>query len=254
MRIATWNVNSLRVRLPHLLPWLEAVQPDIVALQETKVVDEEFPTLDLEQAGYHSVYSGQKSYNGVAILARAPAKEVAVELPEDQSEQRRFIAASYGDLRVVNVYIPNGASVDSDKYIYKLDWLVKLADYLTDQLRTYPRLLLVGDFNIAPENRDVHDPEAWFGKVLCTDSERSLFQRLLDLGLTDGYRLFETAGGNWSWWDYRMNAWKRDIGLRIDHILISNALKDKAQRCWIDNEPRGWERPSDHAPVIIDLK
>jgi exodeoxyribonuclease-3 len=253
MKIATWNVNSLRVRLPQALDWLAREQPDILALQETKTVDEDFPAEPLSQAGYHCVFSGQKTYNGVALLGRAPATDRLTDPPGLDDPQRRILAASFGDIRVVNLYVPNGAEVGSDKYAYKLDWLAKMRAYLADQLREHPRLVVLGDFNVAPEDRDVHDPEAWREKVLCSTPERQAFAGLLDLGLVDAFRLFEQPEASFSWWDYRAAGFRRNLGLRIDHILISAGMREVCTRCWIDKEPRKLERPSDHAPVVAEF-
>lgn len=255
MRCATWNVNSLRVRLPQLLDWLETAQPDLIGLQETKTQDEEFPLIDIEAAGYQAVYSGQKTYNGVAILSRMPHEpvDVVTDIPDLEDTQRRILAATYGDIRFVNLYVPNGAMVGSDKYAYKLDWLRQLQHYLAKQLATYQKLIVVGDFNIAPEDRDVHDPLAWEGSVLVSPSERLAFRDLQQLGLYDSFRLFHTEEGCFSWWDYRAAAFRRNMGLRIDHILVSQSLRDSCTACNIDTGPRGWERPSDHAPVYADF-
>ena len=255
MRCATWNVNSLRVRLPQLLEWLEAAQPDLLGLQETKTQDEDFPRIDIEAAGYQAIFSGQKTYNGVAILSRmadAPV-DVVTDLPGLEDTQRRVLAATYGDIRVINLYIPNGAMVGSDKYAYKLDWLEQLQHYLAQQLATYQKLIVVGDFNIAPEDRDVHDPLAWAGSVLVSPPERQAFRDLQQLGLYDSFRLFHAEEDSFSWWDYRAAAFRRNMGLRIDHILVSQALRDSCTGCNIDTGPRGWERPSDHAPVYADF-
>lgn len=254
MKIATWNVNSLSVRLPQVLDWLHGESPDYLALQETKVPDEKFPVAEIERAGYHVTYSGQRTYNGVAIISRQPAAKMAMEIPGFPDPQRRVLAATYGDLRVINLYVPNGESVESDKYRYKLDWLDKLALWLRDQLGRYPRLVVLGDFNIAPEPRDVHDPKRWEGSVLCSEPERAAFQRLLDLGLQDTFRLFEQPDKSFSWWDYRMQAFRRNHGLRIDHILASPALCGTCAASHIDKGPRNHERPSDHAPVISEFK
>ncbi|MDE2090245.1 MAG: exodeoxyribonuclease III [Gammaproteobacteria bacterium] len=253
MKIATWNVNSLRVRLPQVLDWLAAERPDILALQETKLVDEEFPMTDIQAAGYQAVYAGQKTYNGVALLSRGPAREVVKDLPDLDDHQRRVLAASYDSLRVINLYVPNGESVGSDKYAYKLRWLERLTDYVEHQLALYPRLVIMGDFNIAPEERDVHDPKAWQGRVLFSEPERAALRGLIDLGLCDAFRLFEQGAGHFSWWDYRMAAFRRNLGLRIDHILASTALCKFCTACRIDKAPRALERPSDHAPVVAEF-
>jgi len=252
-RIATWNVNSLRVRLPQVLDWCNSARPDILALQEIKMQDEQFPLDEIQAAGYQAVFAGQKTYNGVAILSREPATDIITDLPGLDDPQRRLLAATIGDVRVVNVYIPNGQAVDSEKYHYKLEWLARLHDFIEQQLRDYPQLVLLGDFNIAPEDRDVHDPEAWQGKILCSKPERDALQALLDLGLHDSYRLTEQDDDEFSWWDYRMNGFKRNRGLRIDLVLTSLKLSNDQTHCIIDKEPRGWERPSDHTPVVTTV-
>ncbi|KAB2935832.1 MAG: exodeoxyribonuclease III [Candidatus Contendobacter sp.] len=253
MKIAAWNVNSLNVRLPQVLDWLRERQPDILALQETKLTDADFPTLDIANAGYSAVFSGQKTYNGVAILSRLPAGEIVTDLPGLDDPQRRVLGATVGKVRVLNLYVPNGQAVGSDKYAYKLAWLEKLADWLPDELARYPRLVVLGDFNIAPEDQDMHDPAAWAGQVLCSDPERAAFRRLLDLGLKDAFRLFPQEEHTFSWWDYRAAAFRRNLGLRIDHILVNPALAAVCIACWIDKTPRRLERPSDHAPVIAEF-
>ena len=253
MKLATWNVNSLKVRLPQVLDWLAANPLDVLCLQETKQQDVDFPQDALMAAGYHSVFIGQKTYNGVAILSREPAADVQTGIPGYEDEQRRVIAATFGDIRVVDVYIPNGQSPDSDKYQYKLGWLAALHDWLKEELLRYPKLVLLGDYNIAPEDRDVHDPVAWLGNVLVSPPERDAFKALLALGLTDSYRLFEQAEKTFSWWDYRMMGFRRNMGMRIDHILISEPLVAQCKSCVIDKAPRKLERPSDHTPVVVEL-
>ncbi len=253
MKIATWNVNSLKVRLPQVLEWLSANPVEVLGLQETKQQDGEFPQAELQAAGYYSVFSGQRTYNGVAILSREPAHEVQYGLPNFPDEQKRVIAATVGGIRVVNVYVPNGQSVDSDKYRYKLEWLAALHDWLKQELERHPKLALLGDYNIAPEDRDVYDPVAWQGNVLVSEPEREQFRKLLGLGLRDGFRLFEQSGQSYSWWDYRMMAFRRNRGLRIDHILVSEPLAAQCRSCVIDKAPRKLERPSDHTPVVLEL-
>lgn len=253
MKLATWNVNSLKVRLPQVLDWLAANPIEVLCLQETKQQDADFPEDDLMAAGYHSIYSGQKTYNGVAILSREPGHDVQIGIPDFADEQKRVIAATFGDVRVICVYIPNGQSIDSDKYQYKLGWLAALHDWLRQELVRYPKLVLLGDYNIAPEDRDVHDPAAWVGNVLVSKPERDAFRSLVSLGLKDSYRLFEQAEKTFSWWDYRMMAFRRNMGLRIDHILVSEALVSLCKSCVIDKAPRKLERPSDHTPVIVEL-
>lgn len=253
MKIATWNVNSLRVRLPQVLQWLEGERPDLLALQETKLPDDRFPETDLLAAGYHAVFAGQTTYNGVAILSREPLTDIITDIPGLDDPQRRVLAATCSDVRLIDLYVPNGESVDSDKYRYKLDWLDKLTAWLKTELQRHDKLVVVGDFNIAPEDADVHDPEAWRGRVLCSEPERAAFQRLIDLGLCDCFRRFDQLEESYTWWDYRMNAFRRNRGLRIDLILASDALCDVCTACRIDKVPRGWERPSDHAPVVAEF-
>ncbi|GAB5603946.1 exodeoxyribonuclease III [Sideroxyarcus sp. TK5] len=251
MKIATWNVNSLKVRLPHLLDWQTASPVDVLCLQETKTEDANFPLAELEAAGFHCVYSGQKTYNGVAILSRELASDVQVGIPGFNDEQKRVIAATIAGVRFVCVYIPNGQEVGSDKYAYKLRWLAALHDWLKDEMQKHPRLALLGDYNITPDDRDVYDPVAWKDKVLCSAPEREAFQELLALGLRDAFRQHESGEKLYSWWDYRMMAFRRNMGMRIDHILISAALQ--CGSCHIDKAPRKLERPSDHTPVVADV-
>ncbi|MCZ6719757.1 MAG: exodeoxyribonuclease III [Gammaproteobacteria bacterium] len=253
LRIATWNVNSLRVRLSHVLDWLAHAQPDILALQETKLPDEDFPTDSIHQSSYQAIYAGQKTYNGVATLSRQPGTDVITDLPGLNDPQRRLLGASYGEVMVLNVYVPNGAEVSSDKYAYKLEWLSKLHAYIEELLARKPHLIVLGDFNIAPEDRDVHDPVAWEGKVLVSEPERNQFKRLLELGLVDCFRVFEQASGHFSWWDYRAAAFRRNQGLRIDHILISSELAKRCTACYVDKRPRALDRPSDHVPVVAEF-
>lgn len=253
MKIATWNVNSLNVRLPQVLAWLQQEQPDCLALQETKVVDELFPAAALAEVGYQSVYTGQKTYNGVALLTRSPCLDLETQLPGEESGQARFIAGTLGNLRMINVYVPNGESTTSEKYLFKLNWLTRLEAYLAEALKKFPQLIVLGDFNIAPQPQDVHNPEAWVGHVLFSEPERAHFQNLLNLGLHDSFRLFSQPEKSYSWWDYRMMSFRRNHGLRIDHLLISTPLKPACRQVTIDKAARGVERPSDHAPVILDL-
>ncbi|MDD5034977.1 MAG: exodeoxyribonuclease III [Methylococcaceae bacterium] len=254
MKIATWNVNSLRVRLPQVLDWMNREQPDILAFQETKTVDEDFPREAFEQAGYRAVFSGQKTYNGVALIGKLAASDCLTDPPNLDDPQRRILAASFGEWRIIDLYVPNGSEVGSDKYAYKLDWLGKIRDFIGAELSRHPRLVVLGDFNIAPQDCDVHDPEAWRGKILCSDAEREAFQALLGLGLSDAFRLFEQEPASFSWWDYRAAGFRRNLGLRIDHILISSALREECLSCRIDKEPRKLERPSDHAPVVVEFQ
>lgn len=253
MKLATWNVNSLKVRLPHVLDWLAANPVEVLCLQETKQQDADFPQAELLAAGYHSVFSGQKTYNGVAILSRTPPSDVQMGIANFADEQKRVIAATVNDIRVVCVYIPNGQAVDSDKYQYKLGWLTALHDSLKQALSHYPKLVLLGDYNIAPEDRDVHDPKAWEGNVLVSEAERQHLKNLIQLGLSDSFRLFEQDEKSYTWWDYRMMGFRRNHGLRIDHILISQALVAQCKSCIIDKTPRKLERPSDHTPVVVEL-
>jgi exodeoxyribonuclease-3 len=253
MKLATWNINSLKVRLPQVLDWLQQHQPDALCLQELKLEDHNFPVEALAAAGYQSAFSGQKTYNGVAILSRRPVAEVTRGVPGFDDPQRRVISATLDGVRVICAYMPNGESVESDKYRYKLEWFRALTTWLGEELKRHPTLALLGDFNIAPEDADVHDPAAWAGKVLCSDAEREAFRRLIALGLKDTFRLFEQPERAYSWWDYRMNAFRRKMGLRIDHILASEALAGTCTSCIIDSGPRGNERPSDHAPVIAEF-
>lgn len=253
MKIASWNVNSLKVRLPQLTEWLAAAQPDVVALQETKLEDARFPRDELAAAGYRAVFAGQKSYNGVAILAREEPREVVTDIPGLDDPQRRILAASVGPLRVVDLYVVNGKAVGDPKYAYKLAWLEKVREFLAREHERHPHLVVLGDFNIAPDDRDVHDPAAWHERVLCSAPEREALRRITELGLADSFRLFEPGAGHFSWWDYRQGAFRRNLGLRIDLILIGEALKPAARAATIDREPRRWERPSDHAPVTLEL-
>jgi exodeoxyribonuclease-3 len=254
MKFATWNVNSLNVRLPQVLAWLAAEQPDVLVLQETKLVDEKFPRAEIEAAGYRAIYAGQKTYNGVAILSRTPAQNSVSDIPGLDDTQRRVLAATIDGVRVLNLYVPNGESVESDKYRYKLDWLAKLNDWVRTELSRHPRLVVLGDFNIAPEPRDVHDPKQWEGRVLFSEPERAAFRQLLAAGLCDTFRLFDQPEKLFSWWDYRMQGFRRNHGLRIDHILASDALCKACSGCRIDREPRASERPSDHAPVLAEFR
>ena len=253
VKIATWNVNSLKVRMPHLQDWLARHSPDIVCLQETKLEDAKFSAVEIEQCGFCCAYSGQRTYNGVAILSRMPASSVQVGIPGYDDPQRRVIAVTYEGIRVVCVYVPNGESVASEKYAYKLAWLERLTGWLATELEANPRLAVLGDFNIAPEDRDVYDPQALAGQVLFSEPERTAFKRLLRLGFVDSFRLFEQPERSFTWWDYRMNMFKRKLGLRIDHILLSASLAPACRACTIDRDMRARERPSDHAPVIAEL-
>jgi len=250
MLIATWNVNSLRVRLPHLRDWLAANPVDVIALQETKLDNPDFPRDEIEALGLRVAFSGQRTYNGVALLARDELADVVAGIPGFPDEQKRVLAATIGGVRVIDLYVPNGQAVGSDKYQYKLRWLAALRDYVAAELARHPQLIVLGDYNIAPEDRDVHDPKAWEGSVHVSVPERAALQALLETGLEDCFRRFEQPEKSYSWWDYRMMAFRRNAGLRIDLILASSALARKCGACHIDKAPRKLERPSDHAPVV----
>lgn len=253
MKIATWNVNSLKVRLPHVLQWLETHDIDILALQETKLLDENFPQTEFTNLGYHIAFSGQKTYNGVAIISKHPIENTVLAIPEFDDPQKRVLAATIQGLRIINVYVPNGSEVGSDKYDYKLTWLTKLTAWMQQEKTKHKQLLMLGDFNIAPADVDVHNPAAWEGKVLCSAPERKALAKLMDLDLVDIFRLFEQPEKSYSWWDYRNLGFRRNHGLRIDLLLASSELARKCTFCAIDKEPRTWQRPSDHAPVWADF-
>ncbi len=253
MKLATWNVNSLKVRLPQLLTWLVREQPDVVCLQETKLEDHGFPRQEIEAAGYHVCFAGQKTYNGVALLAREGPTEIVVGNPLCPDEQKRLLTATIRGICVVCAYVPNGQAVGSDKYAYKLEWLNGLAKWVSERLAANPQLVVAGDFNIAPDDQDVYDPDAWAGQILCSDPERAAFRRLLGLGLKDSFRLFDQPAKSFSWWDYRMLGFQKNRGLRIDHILLSETLAARCTAARISREVRKLERPSDHAPVTAEL-
>jgi exodeoxyribonuclease-3 len=253
LKLATWNVNSLTVRLPQVLAWLAANPVEVLVLQETKLTDDKFPRAEMEAAGYAVQCFGQKTYNGVALLTREAATDVVRNIPGLADEQARVVAASVAGVRVIGAYFPNGQEPGSDKFAYKMRWMDALRAWLRAELAAHPRLVLMGDFNIAPEDRDVYDPVAWAGQIHCTPEERAHFQALLDLGFVDAFRLFEQPPKSWSWWDYRNLAFRRNQGLRIDHILVSPELRAQVQACSIDKQPRKNERPSDHAPVLLTL-
>ncbi len=253
MKIATWNVNSLKVRLPQVLQWLTDNPVDVLCLQELKMTDDKFPVADIEAAGYHVAFTGQKTYNGVAIVSRYPMTDIVKNNPLFPDEQQRIISACIEGIRIICAYIPNGQAVDSDKYNYKLQWLDALHQWIDQEMKVYPKLALLGDYNIAPEDRDVHDPAAWKGSVLVSPAERAAFNQLLNLGLSDAFRLFEQPEKLFSWWDYRQMGFRLNRGLRIDHILLSTALTAQCTACSIDKTPRKWEQPSDHTPVIATL-
>lgn len=255
MKIASWNVNSLNVRLPHLEQWLAAFAPAVVGLQETKLEDDRFPDTALAALGYRSVFSGQKTYNGVAIVSREPATDVQIGIPGFDDEQQRVIAATVDGVRIINLYVVNGQDVGTDKYAYKLRWLEAVHGWIASEMQAHPELVVLGDFNIAPDERDVHDPAVWNDQhILTSTAERAALQGLLDLGLHDAFRLHHDAAGIFSWWDYRQAAFRRDLGLRIDLTLISDALKVRCMDAGIDRDPRTWERPSDHAPAWVQLR
>lgn len=253
MKIATWNVNSLKVRLPQVLQWLANNPIDILCLQETKLTDDKFPLAEINAAGYHVAFSGQKTYNGVAILSRTPLSEVVKNNPLFPDEQQRILAATIDGVRVVCVYVPNGQALDSEKYPYKLSWLASLREWVAQEMQQHNKFAILGDYNIAPKDEDVHDPVAWEGQVLVSEPERAALQSLLDLGLHDAFRLFPQAPKSYSWWDYRQMGFRLNKGLRIDHILISDELKAACSACEIDKLPRKWEQPSDHTPVVASL-
>ena len=254
MKIATWNVNSMKVRLPHVLEWLAATDPDVLVLQEIKQLTEMFPQEELAAAGYRSLANGQKTYNGVAVISKDAPQDPDLELPGLADPQRRVLATTIGNVRVIDLYVPNGSEVGSEKYEYKLGWLRALRDYLAAQLEKYDDLVVLGDFNIAPADEDVYDPEKWGEAILCSPEERAALGELLDLGLTDVFRKFDQPEKSFSWWDYRAAMFRRNAGLRIDLILTSAAMTKRCTASYIDREPRTWERPSDHAPVIAEFQ
>lgn len=253
MKIATWNVNSLRVRLKQVCQWLSNNTADILCLQETKLPDDIFPAEEIREAGFYALFAGQKTYNGVAILSRTPGENAIRNNPFFPDSQQRLLAATYGQLRVISAYIPNGAAVGSEKYTYKLAWLNALCQFLAEERKKYPYVVLAGDYNIAPTDADVHDPDAWAGHILVSEPERHAFQALLNTGFKDAFRLFNQPEKSFSWWDYRQLAFQRNRGLRIDHILLSHELAPYCTRCTIDRTPRKWQQPSDHTPVIAEL-
>jgi exodeoxyribonuclease-3 len=253
-KIATWNVNSLRVRLEHVITWLAAEQPDVLVLQETKMTDDQFPVEDIQAAGYQVVFSGQKTYNGVAILSKLKAQDCLTDLPTLDDPQRRILAATINDITILNLYVVNGSEVGSEKYQYKLDWLKKVTQWVAEQVKQQQKFIILGDFNIAPHHRDVHKPKAWNERILCSTPERQALQTLLDLGFVDSFRQFEQQDRTWSWWDYRSGGFQKNQGLRIDLILSSHLLSERCTACFVDKIPRGWERPSDHAPVIAEYR
>jgi exodeoxyribonuclease-3 len=253
MKIASWNVNSLKVRMPHLRDWLASAAPDVIGLQETKTEDAKFPAEEIAALGYRSVFSGQKTYNGVALLAREEPRDIVTDIPGLDDPQRRILIGTVDGVRVANLYVVNGQQVASEKYEYKLRWLAKMQEFLAQEMQRHPNLVVLGDFNIAPDDRDVHDPLAWHEQVLCSTPERAALKSLLDLGLHDTFRLFENNGGHYTWWDYRQGAFRRNLGLRIDLILASDNLRARCRASTIDRAPRTWERASDHTPVMLEL-
>ena len=253
MKLASWNVNSLKVRLPHVLDWLAEHQPDILGLQETKTIDENFPQDEIEAAGYQVNFAGQKTYNGVAVISKLPATDIVTDLPGLDDPQRRVLGCTVGDVRFLNLYIPNGSEVGSEKYEYKLGWLDALIKYVKTQLAEHKNFVVVGDYNIAPDDRDLWDPEGWKDKILVSPPERAALQKLFDMGLTDTFRLFEQEENLYSWWDYRAAGFRRNNGMRIDLLLSSPAMTERCTASYIDKEPRKLERPSDHAPVVAEF-
>lgn len=253
MKIASWNVNSLNVRLPHVLDWLDEHQPDLLGLQETKVTDEKFPREPFEERGVNFYFSGQQTYNGVAIISKQPGTDVVTDLPGLDDPQRRVLAATFGDVRFVNLYVPNGQRVDSEKFVYKLEWLERLREFLEQQLELHENVVVVGDFNIAPADADVHDPERWAGSVLVSPPERQALEAIQSLGFSDTFRLFDQAEKSFSWWDYRAGGFRRNHGLRIDLVLASRPMAERCIAGGIDIAPRKLERPSDHTPVWADF-
>ena len=256
MKIASWNVNSLKVRLPHVLLWLEKTKADILVLQETKVMDENFPSEEIQAAGYQVVYSGQKTYNGVAILCNENnlIEDVITDIPDLDDPQRRILAATINGIRILNLYVVNGSEVGSEKFAYKLDWLEKVTSWVEEQAKIHKKMIILGDFNIAPSDRDVHNPKSWHERILCSTPERQALKKLLSIGFFDSFRLFEQEDNTYSWWDYRSGGFDKNMGLRIDLILVSRLLEEQCISSYVDPEPRGWERPSDHAPVVIELR
>ncbi|KTC90703.1 exodeoxyribonuclease III [Fluoribacter dumoffii] len=253
LKLASWNVNSLKIRLDQVIQWLDSTGTDILALQETKLLDEHFPVTAFVEKGYYVVFSGQKTYNGVAIISRYPFSDVLTAIPDFEDPQRRILAVTVAGIRLINLYVPNGSELTSEKYQYKLNWLQRVTSFIQQQMTIYPNVAVVGDFNIAPEDRDVHDPAEWIGSVLVSPAEREAFTQLLQLGLHDSFRNFIQNEQAFSWWDYRAGAFRRNRGLRIDHILLNEALNTLCKQSIIDKEPRKAERPSDHAPVWVEL-
>jgi len=255
-KIASWNVNSLKVRLPHVLMWLGKTKTDILVLQETKTVDENFPQQEIEDAGYNVVYQGQKTYNGVAILCKNDfiIEDVVMDVPDLDDPQRRILAATINGIRILDLYVVNGSEVGSEKFDYKLDWIEKVTNFIEEQSKQYPQFVVLGDFNIAPADRDVHNPKSWKDKILCSVPERDALQKICDIGFVDTFRQFEQEDQTYSWWDYRSGGFDKNMGLRIDLVLASLKLAEQCTASYIDPEPRGWERPSDHAPAVAEFR
>jgi exodeoxyribonuclease-3 len=253
MKVASWNVNSVRVRVEQVVEWLSSEQPDVLGLQEIKMQTDDFPAAAFAEIGYQSVANGQKTYNGVALLYKESGADFHLDLPDFEDPQKRAIAGTFNGCRVINLYVPNGQAVGADKYAYKLDWLAALEKWLAVEMATHEKVVVMGDFNIAPDDRDVHDPAEWQDKILCSEPERAALTRLLDLGLQDSFRLFDQAEESFSWWDYRAAGFRRNRGLRIDLLLASQAVADSCVQSFIDKEPRTLERPSDHAPVWLEF-
>lgn len=254
MKIASWNVNSLKVRLPHVLEWTAANQPDVLVLQEIKQLTEAFPSDEFAAIGYESIASGQKTYNGVAVIARSKPDDIVTDFPGFEDPQRRVLASTVDGVRIINLYVPNGSEVGSDKYTYKLGWLSALQAYLQDELAVHEKLVVLGDFNIAPRDEDVYDPEKWGDAILCSPAERAALRTLLELGLSDVFREFDQEKDVFSWWDYRGAGFERNAGLRIDLILCSKEMTGYCKASYVDRDPRAWERPSDHAPVVAEFE
>jgi exodeoxyribonuclease-3 len=255
MKLATWNVNSIVARLPLVLKWLEAAKPDVLCMQETKCIDEKFPGEAFAELGYVCQSFGQATYNGVAIVSRLECEDVQRGFPDDGPDAHsRLLAATIGGIRVVNVYIPNGQAVGTEKYAFKLDWMRRLREFFDLHYNSSEQVLLCGDFNVAPEDRDVHDPRLWRGRIMCSDAERSALSNVKQFGFVDAFRIHNVADKEFSWWDYRAGAFRRNLGLRIDHVWVSEPLVTRSRAALIDKAPRAWERPSDHAPVIAEFE
>lgn len=253
LKVASWNVNSINVRLNQVLDWFETHQIDVLALQETKVMDPNFPQQLFQERGLHISFSGQKTYNGVAIISRSPMEHILTDIPQLEDTQRRILAATIGDLRILNLYVPNGSTVNSEKYLYKLNWLEKITEFIQLEMKEHENLIILGDFNIAPADLDVHNPTEWEGSVLVSPAERSSLQQILNLGFCDIFRHLNPNIQEYTWWDYRAASFRRNRGLRIDLILVTQPLLSRCQHCKIDLEPRKHQQPSDHAPLMIEL-